>query len=90
MRNAILLAGFLILALGVFFARDRVKRAFQIGAVLYAISIVARFFIFGVGDRDSLMDVLTILAIFFLIWLVARAIVEMILERRKRSGRPPA
>jgi len=90
MRNAILLAGFLILALGVFFARDRVKRAFQIGAVLYAISIVVRFFIFGVGDRDSLMDVLTILAIFFLIWLVARAIVEMILERRRRSGRPPA
>jgi hypothetical protein len=89
MRNALLLAGFLLLLLGVFFARDRVKLAFQLGAVLYAISLVVRFLIFGFGDRDNLLDVLTIGAIFFMIWLVARAIVEAVLRRRERARRPP-
>ena len=89
MRNAILLAGFLLLLLGVIFARDRVKIAFQIGAVLYAVSLVVRFLIFGFGDRDNLLDVLTIGAVFFVIWLIARAIVEEVLRRRERARRPP-
>lgn len=89
MRNTILLAGFLLLLLGVVFARDRVKRAFQIGAVLYAISLVLRFLVFGMGDRDSLLDLLTIGAVFFMIWLVANAIVETVLRRRERARRPP-
>jgi 4-amino-4-deoxy-L-arabinose transferase-like glycosyltransferase len=89
MRNAILLASFLLLLLGVIFARDRVKIAFQIGAALYAVSLVVRFLIFGFGDRDNLLDVLTIGAVFFVIWLIARAIVEEVLRRRERARRPP-
>jgi hypothetical protein len=89
MRNAVLLAGFLLLLLGVIFARDRVKLAFKVGAVLYAISLVIRFLIFGYGDRDSLLDILTIGAVFFVIWLIARAIVEEVLRRRERAQRPP-
>jgi hypothetical protein len=90
MRNAIVLAGFLLLILGVFLARDRVRVAFQIGAVLYAVSLVIRFFIFGLGDRDNLLDLLTIFAVFFMIWLVARAIVEAVLRRRARTRPPPS
>jgi hypothetical protein len=90
MRRVLLVAILVILVIGVFFAGDRLKRAFQIGAALYAISLVARFFIYGVGDRDSLLDILTIVAIFFVIWLIAKGIVEAILSRRERARRPPA
>jgi hypothetical protein len=89
MRNAIVFAGFLLLILGVFLARDRVRVAFQIGAVLYAVSLVVRFFIFGLGDPDNLLDLLTIFAVFFVIWLVARTIVEAIIRHRARTRPPP-
>jgi hypothetical protein len=89
MRKALLLAGFVVLILGIFFARDRLRLAFQIGAVLYVISIVARFFIFGFGDSDDLLNVIVVAGVLLVIWLIARAIVEAILERRKRAQGPP-
>ncbi len=89
MRNALLLAGFVLLVLGIFLARDRLRLAFQIGAVLYAISVVARFFIFGFGDRDDLLNVIVVAAVMLVIWLVTKAIVEAILERRNRAQGPP-
>jgi hypothetical protein len=75
----------LALALGVIFAGTRLKRAFQFGAVLYAIVLVARLVIFGVGDRDNLTDLLTLVAIFFLIWLIAWAGTQAVLRYRARS-----
>jgi cytochrome c biogenesis factor len=89
MRNALLLAGLLVLVLGMFLARDRVRLAFQVGAVLYAVSIVVRFFIFGFGDRDDVLNVIVVGAVMLLIWLVTKAIVEAILERRRRKEEPP-
>jgi hypothetical protein len=89
MRSVLLLAGFVLLALGIFFARDRLRVAFQVGAVLYVISIVARFFIFGVGDHDDLLNAIVVVGILFIIWLVTKAIVEAILKRRKRAQGPP-
>lgn len=79
----LVLAGFLLLILGVFFARERLKRAFQIGAVIYAIILVFRFLYAG---SDDVLDILTLGAIFFVIWLVAKAIVEAVLHRREREA----
>jgi hypothetical protein len=90
MRRLLLAAILLVLVFGVFFAGNRLKKVFQIGAVLYAISLVGRFFIYGVGDPDNLLDVITIAAILFVIWLIAKGIVEAILSRRERARRPPA
>jgi hypothetical protein len=42
MRSTLFLAVAILLGLGLFFARDRVRLAFQVGAVLYAISLVVR------------------------------------------------
>jgi hypothetical protein len=90
MRNLLfLLVGFVIV-LGLFFARDRVKQAFQIGAVLYAIVLVFRFLVFGFGDPDSFLDVLIVFASFFLVWLIAWGATQAILRYRERTGRPPA
>jgi hypothetical protein len=89
MRNALLLAGFLVLVIGMFVARDRLRVAFQVGAVLYAISVVARFFVFGFGDRDDLLNVIVVASVMLIIWLVTKGIVEAILERRRRNRAPP-
>ena len=89
MRNLLLLSGFVVLGLGIYFARDRVRVAFQVGAILYVISIVVRFFIFGFGDRDDLLNVIVVAGVLLVIWLVARGVVEAILERRKRAQEPP-
>ena len=88
MRTLLLLLG-VLLALGVIFARARLKRAFQIGAALYAVVLVGRLLLFGLGDRDNLIDLITIGAIFFLVWLVAWAGTQAVLRYRERSGRPP-
>jgi uncharacterized membrane protein len=89
MSKTLLLVAGILLALGVIFARSRLKRAFQLGAVLYAIVLVARFLVFGVaGDRDSLIDLLTVAAVFFLIWLVAWGGTQAVLRYRERSDRP--
>ena len=89
MRSALVLAGFLVLVLGIFLARDRLRLAFQVGAVLYVISVVVRFFIFGFGDRDDVLNVIIVAGVMLVIWLVTKAIVEAILERRKRVQGPP-
>jgi hypothetical protein len=90
MRNTLVLALGILLALGIFFARDRVKQAFQIGAVLYGIVLVFRFMMFGLGDPDNFLDVVIIFAIFFLIWLAAWGGTQAVLRYRARSGRPPS
>jgi hypothetical protein len=85
MKWVLLIAG-LLLALGVLFGGARLKRAFQIGAVLYAIVLVVRLIVFGFGDRDNLTDVLTLIAIFFVIWLMAWGGTHAALRYRARSG----
>lgn len=89
MRNVIFLAVGILFVLGVFFARDRLKRAFQIGAVLYAVVLVARFLFFGMSDSDTLLDLVTLLALFFLVWLAAWGVTQLILRSRGRAGPPP-
>lgn len=89
MRNNLLLALGILIVLGLFFARDRVKRAFQIGAVLYAIILVIRFLLFGFGDPDNFFDVVVIFAAFFLVWLIAWGGTQAVLRYRERSDRPP-
>ena len=90
MRNTLFLALGILLVLGIFFARDRVKRAFQIGAVLYGIVLVFRFLVFGFGDPDNFLDLVIVLGIFFLVWLVAWAGTRALLRYRVRSDRPPS
>ena len=79
----------LILVLGIFFARDRVKRAFQLGAALYAVVLVFRFLLVGFIDPDNFLDLLGVFAAFFIVWLVAWGGTQAILRYRARSGRPP-
>ena len=88
MRSTLFLALAILLGLGLFFARDRVRLAFQVGAVLYAISLVIRFMIFGFGDADDALAILTIVAVFLLLWLAAWWGTNEILRRRERA-RPP-
>ena len=88
--RTLLLVGGILLALGVIFARDRVKRAFQIGAALYGIFLIARLLLFGLGDRDNLLDLLSIGGIFFLVWLAAWGGTQAVLRYRERSERPPS
>lgn len=89
MRSLLFLAVGILLALGIFFARDRVKQACKIGAVLYAIVLVIRFAIFGFGDRDNFLDLLVVFAAFFLIWLIAWGGTRLILRYRSRLDGPP-
>ncbi len=88
MRSTFFLAVAILLGLGLFFARDRVRLAFQVGAALYAVTLVVRFLIFGFGDADDALAILTIVAFFFLIWLAAWWGTNAVLRRRERT-RPP-
>ena len=88
MRSTLFLAVAILLGLGLFFARDRVRLAFQVGAALYAVSLVVRFLIFGFGDADDGLAIVTIAAAFFLIWLAAWWGTNLVLQRRERT-RPP-
>ena len=90
MRNSLFLALGILLVLGIFFARDRVKRAFQIGAALYAVVLVFRFLIFGLGDPDNFFDLVIVFGVFFLVWLVAWVGTRAALRYRARSERPPS
>lgn len=90
MRNTLFLAVGILLALGIFFARDRVKQAFQIGAVLYAIVLIFRFLVLGFGDPDNFLDLLIIFSAFFLVWLVAWGGTRAVLRHRAKSERPPS
>jgi hypothetical protein len=89
MKASLFLAAGILLVLGIFFARDRLKRAFQIGAVLYAIVLVVRLVAYGSQDQDNLLDVLTVIGIFLLVWLAAWGGTQAVLRYRQRSGRPP-
>ena len=90
MRNTLFLALGILLTLGIFFARDRVKQAFQVGAVLYAIVLVFRFLIFGLGDPENFLDIGIVFAAFFLVWLIAWGGTRAVLRYRERSERPPS
>jgi hypothetical protein len=87
--KTLLLIVAILLALGIIFAPNRLKRAFKLGAALYAIVLVVRLLVFGFGDRDNLTDLLTIGAIFFLVWLVAWGATQAVLWYRAQSERPP-
>ena len=90
MRNTLFLALGILLVLGIVFARDRVKRAFQIGAVLYGIVLAFRFLVFGLGDPDNFLDLVVVFVVFFLVWLAAWAGTRAVLRHRARSERPPS
>jgi len=87
MRSTLFLLVAILLGLGLFFARDRVRLAFQVGAVLYAGVLVVRLFVFGFGDADDVVALLTIAGAFFLVWLAAWAGTNAILKHRAKS--PP-
>ena len=89
MRSTLFLAVGILLVLGIFFARDRVKRAFQVGAVLYAVVLVFRFLLFGIGDPDNFLDLVVIFVAFFLVWVIAWGGTRAVLRHRARSERPP-
>jgi len=88
MRNLIFLAVGIMLALGIFFARDRVKRACQIGSVLYAAVLIVRLVIYGFQDSDNFLDLLTVAAVFLAIWGVGWAATQAVLQSRNRIPRP--
>lgn len=90
MRSSLFLALGILLLLGIFFARDRVKQAFQVGAVLYGIVLVFRFLVFGLGDPDNFLDIAIVFAAFFLVWVVAWGGTRAVLRYRARSERPPS
>lgn len=85
MRSGLLFAVAILLTLGILFARDRVKRAFQIGALLYAGLIIVRFILFGRTDPDGFGDLLVVLSIFACIWLLGWLVTTAILRYRDRS-----
>jgi hypothetical protein len=90
MRQSLLLVVGILLAFGIIFARNRLKRAFQIGAILYGVVLLVRLVIFGVGDADNLLDLIVVGSVFFLVWLVAWAATRFILDSRGRSEEPPS
>lgn len=89
MRNLIWLLAFMLLAFGIFFARDRVRRACQIGAVLYAVVLVVRLLVYGFQDSDNFLDILAVASMFFAIWLMGWAATRAVLQYRERTRRPP-
>ncbi|MCC6179811.1 MAG: hypothetical protein IT305_31240 [Chloroflexi bacterium] len=86
MKSSLVLAAGILLVLGIFFARDRLKFAFKVGAVLYAVSLVARFFLFGATDPDNLLDIAIIAAVFFGIWAVGWLATHLTLRYRSRRA----
>jgi hypothetical protein len=88
MRSTLFLSVAILLVLGIFFARDRLRLAFQVGAVLYAIVLVARFAIYSSTDPDTLLELAAILGIFGLVWLVFWGLTQAILRYRARSRSP--
>jgi hypothetical protein len=90
MRNTLVLAVFVLLFVGVFFARDRLRRAFQVGVVLYAAVLLIRMLIFGFQDADNILDLLAVGSFFLLIWIAGWAATRAVLRRRERTRRPPS
>ena len=83
--RSLLFALAILLALGAVFARDRLKLAFRVGAALYAVVLVFRFFVFSRADPDNLLDLASVLAVFALFWLAAWGLTTAILRHRKRA-----
>ncbi|MGE3267315.1 MAG: hypothetical protein AB7P40_01115 [Chloroflexota bacterium] len=90
MRNLLFLAVGVLLALGIFFARDRVKRACQLGAVLYAVVLVVRLVVYGFEDSDNFLSLLTVGAVFLAIWGIGWAATQAVIEHRNRTQGPPS
>lgn len=84
MRSTLFFAVAILLTLGILFARERVKLAFQVGAALYAALMVARFFLFSSADPENLLDLVVIFGSFGLFWLAAWAATSAILRHRRR------
>jgi len=84
--RSLLFAVAILLALGVIFARERVKLAFQVGAVLYGVILVFRFLVFSRTDPENLQDMAAVLVIFGLFWLAAWGLTQAILRYRKRAA----
>jgi hypothetical protein len=86
MKGSLFLAAGILLALGIFFARDRLKRAFQIGGILYAVVLVGRLLVYGFQDGDNFLDILIVGGAFLLVWVVAWAGTRAALKYRERPG----
>jgi hypothetical protein len=86
MKSSLFLAAGILLALGIFFARDRLKRAFQLGAILYAVVLVGRLLLYGFQDGDNFLDILIVGGSFLLVWVVAWAGTRAVLKYREQSG----
>jgi len=86
--KSLFLAVALLLALGVIFTRNRLKLAFQLLAVAYALVLMARMVIFGLDDADNFLDLITIGVAFLLVCLVAWVAIQAVLRYRARDERP--
>lgn len=84
MRSTLFFTIAILLVLGILFARDRLRLAFQVGAALYAVTLVFRFFVFSRADPDNLVDLATVLAVFGLVWLIAWGLTTAVLRHRRR------
>jgi hypothetical protein len=84
--RSLLFAVAILLALGVIFARERVKLAFQVGAALYGVLLVFRFLVFSRTDPENLQDLAAVLLVFGLFWLTAWGLTQAILRYRKRAA----
>lgn len=84
--RSLLFAVAILLALGVIFARERVKLAFQVGAALYGVILVFRFLVFSRTDPENLQDLAAVLLVFGLFWLAAWGLTALILRYRKQRG----
>ncbi|HYU19980.1 MAG TPA: hypothetical protein VEQ11_14920 [Chloroflexota bacterium] len=87
MRSALFLTVAILLLLGILFARERVKLAFRVGAILYAIVLAFRFILFGRIDTDNLLDHVAVLAVFGAAWLAVWTATAAVVHYRSR--RPP-
>jgi hypothetical protein len=65
-----------------------VKRACQIGAVLYAAVLVIRLLVYGFQDSDNFLDILAVASVFLAIWGIGWAITRAVLEYRQYTRRP--
>ena len=84
--RSLLFAVAILLALGMVFARERVKLAFQVGAALYGVILIFRFLVFSRTDPENLFDLAAVLAIFGLLWVAAWGLTRLILRHRKRAA----
>lgn len=85
MRSTVFVALAILLGLGILFARDRLKLAFQVGAILYAVLLVFRFVLFARLESDNVVDLAMVVGFFALVWLIGWAATTAVLRHRARS-----